>query len=79
MVSSDSDLLLSFLGFLLLHLGGGGGLLCEGDLQVGGRETETQLVSRRRRYIKASRDEKKEDLTFSTFSRAGAAALSSFS
>ena len=41
MVSSDSDLLLSFLGFLLLYLGGGGGLLCEGDLQVGGRETET--------------------------------------
>jgi hypothetical protein len=31
---------------------------------VGEREIETQLVSRRRRYIKASQDEKKKDLTF---------------
>lgn len=61
MVSSGSDLLL---GCLLLHLGGGGGLLCESYLQVGEREIETQLVSRRRRYIKASQDEKKKDLTF---------------
>lgn len=79
MVSSGSDLLLGFLGFLLLCLGGGGGLLCESYLQVGECGIETQLVSRRRRYIKASQDEKKKDLTFSTFYRAGAAAWSSFS
>ena len=57
MVSSGSDLLLGFLGCLLLHLGWGGDLLCESYLQVGEREIETQLVSRR--YIKASQDEKK--------------------